>query len=358
MASLVLRGNTWHLMWRWRGRQKSKTTKVEHDGRFRDGEPIPPTAAKRELRRLETQLDQGHSFETKSLSELLDLVKKEYDVAGYASAPSLPSRIQHLRDWFGNLRADRINENDFLEYAEFRKKPDQDRGPASNGTINRELEVLMKALRMGKIHPLPILKKLPEAPPRQGFFDDAKIAAITRKLPAYLQPPVWFGYYTGWRREEVFSLEWSQVDTDAGEVRLWTSKNDEPRVFPIDAAPGLRQLIETQLARRDEWKKAGHITPFVFARFIKKKKLVRRMVDFRKAWDTACIAAGCPGMEFHDLRRSAARNLEMAGWPRSMIMRWMGHETEAMFHRYRIVSAADRDIVSRMLEERRKAAGK
>lgn len=356
MAILVLRGNTWHLMWRWRGRLKSKSTKIEHDGKFKDGKPVPSAAAKRELRKLETGLDQGHTYETKTLADLLELVEKEYEVGGYRSKRSLTSRIAHLKEWFGNLRADRINETDFLEYADFRRKPRDARPGAKNATINRELEVLMKALRLGRIFPLPILKKLPEAPPRQGFFDDMKITAVLRRLPAYLRAPVQFGYFTGWRREEVFSLEWKQIDLNAGEIRLWTSKNDEPRVFPIDAVPGLRRLIEELKFQNDEWKKAGHITPFVFARHVKKTNKVRRMVDFRKAWDSACKAAGCPGMEFHDLRRSAARSLEMAGWPRSMVMAWMGHETESMFYRYRIVSAADREIVSKLLAERKMAA--
>jgi hypothetical protein len=39
-------------------------------------------------------------------------------------------------------------------------------------------------------------------------------------------------------------------------------------------------------------------------------------------------------------------------------MSWMGHETEAMFHRYRIVSAADREVVVQMLEKRKAVAGK
>lgn len=142
------------------------------------------------------------------------------------------------------------------------------------------------------------------------------------------------------------------------------------RVFPLDVVPGLRTLLENSTPAETptvsaQSNKAGAtiamntlgmntLTPFVFIRKLKKSGKVRRMTDFRKAWATACTKAGCPGMIFHDLRRSAARNLELAGWPRSLIMTWMGHETEAMFHRYRIVSAADREIVSKRLAEAKK----
>jgi integrase len=40
--------------------------------------------------------------------------------------------------------------------------------------------------------------------------------------------------------------------------------------------------------------------------------------DFRKAWENTCEAADVDATLFHDLRRSAARNMEFAGAPRTV----------------------------------------
>jgi integrase len=58
--------------------------------------------------------------------------------------------------------------------------------------------------------------------------------------------------------------------------------------------------------------------------------------DFSKSWATACKAAGCPGRLFHDLRRSAVRDMVRSGVSRTVAKTISGHVTDSVFARYDI----------------------
>jgi len=229
----------------------------------------------------------------------------------------------------------------------------------SNATINRILALLRGALRAAakadppKVLKVPLIPKLPESAPRAGFFEEHEYRALLRALPDHLKPVLAFGYWTGCRKGEILRLKWDQVDLDQGVVRLRAgeTKSGEGRVIPL--APELLEILRLhrQTAGESEYVFTYNGTPFR---------------GFHSGWEAACKTAGLwdekanrPTRLFHDLRRTAVRNLVRAGVPEKVAQGISGHKTRAVFERYNIVSEADllsaARRLQRYLEEQRRA---
>jgi integrase len=158
--------------------------------------------------------------------------------------------------------------------------------------------------------------------------------ALRDNLPEHLRGLATFAYKTGWRIQEVCALTWAQVDLKAGIVRLepGDTKNDDGRTVYLD-----EEVLEVFQAHDEKRRKLGTALPWVFLN----EDGTDRVKRFDKAWGSACKEAGIPGRLFHDLRRTAVRNMVRAGVPERVAMMVSGHKTRSVFERYNIVSDAD-----------------
>ncbi|OFV92711.1 MAG: hypothetical protein A3H28_09980 [Acidobacteria bacterium RIFCSPLOWO2_02_FULL_61_28] len=209
-------------------------------------------------------------------------------------------------------------------------------------TVNRETGLLAQAFKLAverqRISAAPKIRKLSEkGNARQGFFEKAGFEKVVNSLPDYLKGFVQFGYYSGWRRGEIRSLKWTDVDMLGKIIRLRpeNSKTNEGRVLALEGE--LWNVITRQWALR-EYRKADKTVGFSLYVFGRRGGPIG---DIRKSWDAACKEAQVGGKLFHDLRRTAVRNMVRAGVPERVAMSISGHKTRAIFDRYNIVSEDD-----------------
>jgi integrase len=64
--------------------------------------------------------------------------------------------------------------------------------------------------------------------------------------------------------------------------------------------------------------------------------------NFSKEWRSACNEAKLPGKLFHDLRRTAVRDMIRSGTGQAVAMTISGHRTISVFQRYNITSSEDK----------------
>jgi integrase len=287
------------------------------------------------------------------VGDLLEAVVEDYRQNERRSLLVTEQRMRrHVSPFFAKLRAAKFETGHAKNY--IKKRASQD---ASNATINRELAILKRAFRLAARSDPPLVGHVPYIPTlkennvRTGFVEDEQYLALRHQLPEYLRLLLVIAYYTGVRKGELLKIGKEQVDRKAAQIRLnpGETKNDEGRVLPIYGDMG--PWLEIQLATLD--------VNFPGCRWLFHEN-GRQILSFRKAWASACERAKVPGQLFHDLRRSAVRNMERAGIPRSVAMKISGHKTEAVYQRYAIVSARDmREAgakLNRFFEEQRTTA--
>jgi integrase len=143
-------------------------------------------------------------------------------------------------------------------------------------------------------------------------------------------------YSFGFRKAELLTLKVSDVNLLAGTLQLRDSKNGEPRKVSLtqDAKNLLTECVRNKSAEDAVFTRGSG----------------NDVKDFRVTWEKVTLAAGVPGLLFHDLRRSAVRNMVRAGIPEVVCMKVSGHKTRNVFDRYNITSERDLEDAARKIE--------
>ncbi len=289
--------------------------------------------AKRFLKRRQGEAVTGQRLsgaDRVTIGDLMALVLEDYREQERRSIGELRGRIEgHLTKPFGKLRAINWTSEHRKRYINARQKEG-----AENATINRELAIVRRAFSLGhQADPLlvlraPFIAALPEDNVRTGFLEREQYMALLKELPDHTRLLLVLGYHTGMRLGELLGLRWEQVDLNAGQITLrrGETKNNRGRVCPIYG--DMRPWLETAYSARNP--KCPYLHQIDG----------RRLKSIKTGWRLACDRAGVD-FRIHDLRRSAVRNMERAGLPRSVARGISGHRTESVYLRYDIVSTRD-----------------
>jgi integrase len=258
-------------------------------------------------------------------------------------------------------------------------------------TVQAHIAYLRAAMRYaykkGELATLPYFPSIKVDNARTGFFERDEFERVIACLPDPHSDIARFGYGCGWRLSEILALQWSQVDRVRGVIRLMSSKNGHGRVLPlvgelgkiierrwkdrmVGELPGVARkarnaeilaLTKQRFTRRQIAEKLGVTraivksvrsgeriagAPAVDARrdlsgtlsewvFHRAGKRIPRCRYWDK-WTKACNQANSSRL-FHDLRRTAARDMIAAGCDYQTAMAVTGHRSMSMFMRYQIV---------------------
>ncbi len=280
--------------------------------------------------------------------DLRDLIITDYTNNGRKSLGDLKTtRLPRLDAVFEGTKAIDITTTSVERYKTLRLKE-----KAAPATVNRELASLKRmfrlAIRQGIVATMPYIAMLAEHNVRKGFFELDQFQAILKNLPAEFQPLFELAYITGWRiRSELLTRQWRHVDfsgkgwlrIDAGEAKDATAGREfQFTTWMRDALERQRKFISKVE------KRTGAVIPWVFCR-----PDGVRIHTFCEPWGKACKATGIDRIP-HDFRRTAVRNLERAGVPRTTAMAMIGHKTESIYRRYSIVDQAMLEMGTSKLE--------
>ncbi len=317
------------------------------------GRPVYESTCKTEKREAQSVLKraeakvlegqrEGPVVNRTKFEDLVELLKREYQLKGRKTWSRREQHICHLRPVFGGMRVKAITTERLQVYAN--KRLGQG---AANATVNRELDCLHRMMVLGQRQTPPQVTRIPHFPKlaennvREDFCEHDDFLCLRGAAPYHIQVAATIGYYSGMRKGEILSLRWDRhVDMQTQSIRLerTQTKTKTPRVIYMTG--DFLRVMERAKEIRDRQHPQCPWVVHIGGRPVR---------NFDHGWKALVKRLGLEGLLFHDLRRTGVRNLIRAGVPETVAMKISGHKTRSVFDRYNVVSEEDlREAANRL----------
>lgn len=216
---------------------------------------------------------------------------------------------------------DRLADNDIALYVARR------RGEVSDASVNRELGLLRRVLRMadhrwGWAVSRPNWKAhwLIEPEPRRRYLTADEAQRLLDATAPHLRPAIELSLLTGVRLSNCITLDWSQIDMRGREIvfRLKSRKPGGKTLILPMSAPLF--LLLANMGTKNE----GRV-------FTYKGRPVK---TWKTAWKAALRRAGISDFRWHDLRHTAASWMVQSGVELDVVRKVLGHDSIETTMRY------------------------
>jgi integrase len=216
-----------------------------------------------------------------------------------SSAKRYGVSLKNLAEHFGPMMLDQIKGAALSDF-ETKRRADG----VTNGTIRRDLACLSSLLTSAgewewvESNPVPSYLRqrakrgLKEAPPRERYLSEEEEVRLLDNASPHVRDAIILAIDTGLRSNELFGLQWSQIDF-ARQVIDTTTKTKSGRARPVPLSQRARTILGTVPRRLD--------TPYVLVN----PDTGTRYWQLSKGLEAARRRSGIAALCWHDLRRTA-----------------------------------------------------
>jgi len=132
------------------------------------------------------------------------------------------------------------------------------------------------------------------------------LTAVIDANNPHLKTMILLGLDSGMRRGEILTLDWQDIDFDAGIIKILGTHTKTQKTRPVP----MTKRTKAELFALPNFATHGKVFPFN---------------DFKRSWATALRVAKIDGLTFHDLRRTFVTRLQTGGVSIGIAAELAGH---------------------------------